>query len=561
MTSDKKNASLLADIFIKNGLEHIVISPGSRNAPLTLSFTTRPEIKAIAIVDERSAAFFALGMAQQTGKAVAIACTSGSAVLNYAPAIAEAYYQKIPLLVLTADRPPDLINKGDGQTIRQKEVFANYIKKSFELSDVFDQQEEIDQAITLINEAIHWTAYPDGGPVHINLPFAEPLYNLTEQQVWGERIDFPLNPFVIDTSGFGPSFNQASKILVLAGQMKRDPSLNTLLAQLADTLNVVVLTETTSNLCDPHFVGCIDNVITTIRDEESEHFMPDLLITLGGQIVSKMVKKFLRKARPSEHWHISPSGEEMDTYFHLTHVIPSDPVTFFSAVLSHGAASDGSYASTWRNRKMVVENARASYLSRLPYCDLQVFYNLLTKLPENSCLHLGNSTPVRYSQLFGSRADITYYSNRGVSGIDGQISTAAGAAYISKSVQFIITGDLGFFYDSNALMNHHLKPNLKIVVINNGGGGIFRFIDGPAASPQLEEFFEVKHNWKAEQIARTFDVAYLKAATLPELEDVFPEFLSMDTDRPILLEIFTPGEKNALILREYFSYLRDQVSL
>lgn len=561
MTSDKKNASLLVDIFIKRGLEHIVISPGSRNAPLTLSFTSRPEIKAIAIVDERSAAFFALGMAQQTGKAVAIACTSGSAALNYAPAIAEAYYQKIPLLVLTADRPPELINKGDGQTIRQKEVFANYIKKSYELSDALAHQEEIDQAISLINEAIHDTAYPDGGPVHINLPFAEPLYNLTDQPAGGKRIDFPQAPSVLDYRGFTTSFNHASKILVLAGQMTPDPTLNALLAQLASTLYVVVLTETTSNLNDPQFVGCIDNVITTIREEEADHFMPDLLITLGDQIVSKMVKKFLRKASPAEHWHISPSGEEMDTYFHLSHVIPCDPVTFFSGVLSQGEATDGSYASIWKNRKMAVVKARTSFLNNLPYCDLQVFHSLLTKLPENSCLHLGNSTPVRYSQLFGSRADITYYSNRGVSGIDGQISTAAGAAYVNKSEQFIITGDLGFFYDSNALMNHHLKPNLKIVVINNGGGGIFRFIDGPAATPQLEEFFEVKHSWKAEHIAHAFDVAYLKAANLSELEDVFPEFLRMDRERPILLEIFTPTEKNALVLREYFSYLRDQLSI
>jgi 2-succinyl-5-enolpyruvyl-6-hydroxy-3-cyclohexene-1-carboxylate synthase len=179
----------------------------------------------------------------------------------------------------------------------------------------------------------------------------------------------------------------------------------------------------------------------------------------------------------------------------------------------------------------------------------------MDKIPENSILHLGNSTPVRYSQLFGTSKKFTYHSNRGVSGIDGQVSTAAGAALANNKLNTIITGDLGFFYDSNALMNQNLTPNLKIIVVNNGGGGIFRFIPGPDKSPFLEDFFETKHTWNAKKIAETFDVKYFKASTEKELIRVLEMFYTK-MDRPALLEIFTPSELNAEVLKNYFKELK-----
>ncbi len=560
MTSDKKNISLLTDIFVKSGLTNIVISPGSRNAPIIISFANRPEITAFSIVDERSAAFFALGLALKTQKTVAIACTSGSAVLNYASTISEAYYQKIPLLVLTADRPPNLIDVGDGQTIRQENIFSNFIKKSYQLSSNIDNEEEYKNAGEIINEAINTCIFPQSGPVHINIPFDEPIYNTTDEPVSGRLIQFENKPKTISESRIKElAFNwcNSKKVMIIAGQSLHNKEINGIIEKISHNQNTVVLTETTSNLCSDNFIDTIDNVISTIKEDETELFKPDILISFGGQVVSKMIKKFLRNNKPDTHWHISPSGEEMDTYFSLTEVINSDEFEFFNSISKYLSCTKCDYLELWMRRKNEIDQRKKEYLFKAHYSDLKVFEQILAQLPNNSILHLGNSTPVRYSQLFGSRKDIIYNSNRGVSGIDGQVSTAAGYAFASDEINILITGDLGFLYDSNGLMNNYLVPNLKIIVINNSGGGIFRFIPGPDTTPNLEEFFEAKHNWKAEYICKAFNVDYLKAENIDVLNQILPKFLSNNKRRPALLEIFTPGEINGTVLRDYFKFINN----
>jgi 2-succinyl-5-enolpyruvyl-6-hydroxy-3-cyclohexene-1-carboxylate synthase len=269
-----------------------------------------------------------------------------------------------------------------------------------------------------------------------------------------------------------------------------------------------------------------------------------------------MIKKFLRKNKPQFHWHISPSGEKMDTYFSLIESVNSNENEFFNSLYQYINPLDSNYSNLWHNRKNEVNRKKEEFLSRAKYSDLKVFEYVLKKLPENCVLHLGNSTPVRYSQLFGSMQNIVYNSNRGVSGIEGHISTAAGYAYVSDKLNVIITGDLGFFYDSNGLMNKYLMPNLKIIVINNSGGGIFRFIQGPDNTPNLEEFFEAKHNWSAEYICKAFDVDYLKSETLEELNSILQDFFNDNDQKTQVLEIFTPAEKNAEILRDYFKFIK-----
>lgn len=560
MTSDKKSVSLLADIFHKKGLSNIVISPGSRNAPIIIAFANHPGIRAISIVDERSAAFFALGMAQQTGKTVAIACTSGSAVLNYAPAIAEAFYQKIPLLILTADRPPELIDVGDGQTIRQRDIYHNYILESFELPVVVDDEATFEIAGDLINKAIDRTTCSGYGPVHLNIPLREPLYGMTSEKPRGNAFETTNSKPDFDNSDLQQivgKWNSTEKIMLIAGQMNPDRELNKQLSALVKNKRVAVLTETTSNLHDEWFVDCIDNVVSTITDQEASQYCPGLLITFGGQVVSKMLKTFLRTNPPEEHWHISATGEKMDTYHCLSKTVSLAPADFFSLLARETKPFNGDFASLWHDRMMMVKEKRDRYLRQIPYSDMQVFDVLLKNIPGHSTLHLGNSTPVRYAQLFGSKLQFVYRSNRGVSGIDGQVSTAAGAAFVSDKVSTIITGDLGFFYDSNALMNHNLSPNLKIIVINNGGGGIFRFIPGPSSTGQLEQFFEARHWWKAEKIAEAFDVTYFKAESLSELKTILPEFYKNNLTRSALLEIFTPAETNAGVLKDYFKALKE----
>lgn len=563
MTSDKKGAALLAELFVKNGFDTIVISPGSRNAPLVLSFAQHPEIRAISIVDERSAAYFALGIAQQTKKAVAITCTSGGAALNYAPAIAEAYYQQVPLLVITADRPERLIDQGDGQTIRQRNVYANYIKNSFHIPGEITDDETLEDAVKNIQEALYLTTSPGYGPVHINMPFEEPIYNQVEASP-----DFPL-PVIKNTHLAGQispekirdlaeEWNSRKRKLLIAGMLDPNPELQKILTKITADPSVVLLSETTSNLTEIPSINCIDRVVHTFKPDELEQFQPDLLVTFGGNVISKMVKAFLRNHAPAAHWNIDPVRPDMDTYFCLTEPLPASPASFFKSISGLSRSVESSYYQHWKERADRSETRHVEFLQKTTYSDLKVFEVLLQSIPPKSQIQLGNSTPVRYAQLFRDKSPFTFYSNRGTSGIDGTVSTAAGAAFINNGYTTLITGDLGFLYDSNALMNHHLTGNLRIVILNNGGGGIFRFIPGPDQTDQLEDFFEAHHRWKAEFIARNFEIPYYSACNLEELKNIVPEFYGdQPKNRPAILEILTPHKKNARILKDYFRHLKE----
>ena len=556
MTSDKKNISLLANLFLKSGLKNIIISPGSRNAPIIISFANKPGITAYSIVDERSAAYMALGMSLQTKKTTAIACTSGTSVLNYAPAIAEAYYQKVPLLVITADRPSHLIHVGDGQTIKQKNVFSNYIKKSFELPLEISSENDFKLAEKMINEALMDCIHPEPGPVHINIPFDEPLYGTAKLQDEGTLVPYTENNNynTVEIDNLADLINRSKKVMIIAGQNSPNPELSMTLNNYSLNKNIVVLSETTSNLNGNLFIDTIDNVISSIASEESEQFQPDILITFGGQVVSKMVKRYLRRFKPNQHIHISNSGEKLDTYLCLTKTITSKPLDVFEKASSIITPRDEEYINTWYSRKKECEKKRLQYLSQIKFCDLMVFNEILNYIPDDSVLHLGNSTPVRYSQLFGSNRNINYQSNRGVSGIDGQISTALGYSQNSDKLNILVTGDLGFHYDSNGLMNQYFPPNLKIIVINNQGGGIFRFIPGPDTTPNLEKFFVAQHNWSAEYICKAYNIDYQKCKNNDNISIIIADFINDKSTA--VLEIFTPKDANSKVLRDYFSFLK-----
>ncbi len=560
MTTDKKPVALLADILIQKGLRFLVHSPGSRNAPIIIAFGQSEKVKIITVVDERSAAFFALGIALATGKTVALDCTSGTAALNYAPAIAEAYYQHIPLLVLTADRSPQFIDIGDGQTIRQENLFANYIKNSYTLPQSIDGIEDFTLAEKIINMAMNCTMDEAPGPVHINIPLDEPLYGVTETETKGNLIHS--TPFFSDSIGNIPEmlieqWQSANKLMVIAGQMNPDTQLNEVLKLLVEKHRAVILTETTSNLYHPDFIDVIDNVITAISPEEADDFKPDLLITLGGAVVSKMVKKFLRNHQPEHHWHISPSNEEMDTYFCLRGVIHSSATDALLTLVNLPTHRSEHFKHLWLKKKLTAETKREHFLQHSAYSDLKVFKHILGHLPPDTCLHLGNSTPVRYSQLFGCQPHLHYFSNRGVSGIDGQISTAAGFASVSARPNVLITGDLGFLYDSNGLLLLKHCPNLKIIVINNQGGGIFRFIPGPDTVPGFEQYFEAQHNLRLEFLTKAFNINYLYADSLQTVDEKVHDLL-YGTRGTQVLEISTPAEKNAEVLRNYFKGLSNR---
>ena len=530
-------------------IQTVVISPGSRNAPLTIGFSNHKDFETLSIVDERCAAFFALGIAQQTLKPVALVCTSGSALLNYYPAIAEAYYSQIPLVVISADRPAHLIDIGDGQTIRQENVFKNHILYSANLKE-FDAENSIkalSKAFSLLRQV--------KGPIHINVPFNEPLYEtvatMNDFRFIAEESDLQ---DTIDYENLASQWNSAKKKMILVGVHSPNAALEILLDKVADDPSVLVFTETTSNLYNKRFVNSIDNLIFNLTEEEFTSLQPDILLTFGGMIVSKKIKKFLRDYSPKEHWHVNEL-RAFDTYQVLSKHLKIDSHSFFKHFCELVDYDNKStYESTWTHYKQRIREKHNHYIKTAPYSDLKVFEQVLKVIPDFSEVQFSNSAIIRYSQLFEMNSTITVFCNRGTSGIDGSTSTALGAAYATQKPTTLITGDLSFFYDSNALWNNYIPSDVRIVIINNSGGGIFKIIPGPKKSTALK-YFETPHCLTAEHLCVMFGFEYSTAHNLKTLAEEVVGFYDK-SDKPKVLEVFTPSDLNDLVLKEYINNLK-----
>ncbi len=560
MTTNKTTISSLAEICVQKGITKIVLSPGSRNSPIAIAFNRHPKIQCYVIVDERAAAFFALGMAQQTMQAVAIACTSGSAALNYAPAIVEAFYQRIPLVVLTADRPVEWINQGAGQTIQQRDIFKNYILKSYELTqEAKPKTEDIWFNDRQINEAINLAHFPKKGPVHINIPLREPLYDLVKTTTHVPKIQEQVEiENTLSNSVFEKlktTWEGSKKKLILCGLMEENEQLNVILEKLDADPSVTILTETTANLWSEKFNPCIDRLITTIDKKEEKKFAPEVLVTLGGAIISKKIKALFQRLQPKEHWHFDIAGEEMDTYQSLTKTIRTSPEYFFEKINAENSLVKSNFQKTWNDRNDQTRKRHNQFLKKVKFSDFKAYEIILKNIPSGSNFQMGNSAGVRYVQLFDQRKDLSYNSNRGTSGIDGSTSTAVGAAVASAKPTTLVCGDLSFFYDVNGLWNRYLPANLRIIIVNNSGGGIFRIIPGPSTSDELDEFFEVTQKRTAEPIAKMYNLDYQKANSVKSLEKELSKFYKKGK-RTKILEVFTPRKSNDKILESYFDFLK-----
>ena len=570
------SARNLVYCFKSRGIKDIVISPGSRNAPLILSFSADPFFNCFSIVDERCAAFFALGMAQNRKRPVAVVCTSGSALLNYYPAVSEAFYSNIPLVVVSADRPSYKIDVGDGQTIRQDHVFERHIGCSANLRlDVAHAPDTIRKFAPKLLEESQETiekhndetvfkaldiAFEQKQPVHINIPFEEPLYQLDEFE--SKVLDISHGEEKIegiqDIEQFVDIWNSCTKKMVLVGVNHPDEIDGDLLEKLAKDPSVLVFTETTSNLHHPRFFPSIDSIILPLeksreRETKFKALQPDVLLTFGGLIVSKKIKAFLRDHKPKHHWHVHGT-KAYDTYFSLSQHFKTTPQNFLNVLLDGANSPNSPYAKMWDLVKEDYIPKRETYLKKVPYSDFKAFGNILPAIPHGYQLHLSNSSTVRYAQLFDIHPSIKVFCNRGTSGIDGSTSTAIGASYHNASPTLLITGDLSFFYDSNAFWNAYLRHDFRIIVINNSGGGIFRIISGKEDSREFETFFETKHNLTAKHICAQFNMEYQRCTNVEELDHCLHNFFEKSLN-PRLLEVFTPRTKNDKILLDYFDFI------
>lgn len=541
-------AQSIIEICKAKGLHHIVICPGSRNAPLTIGFTNNPEFTCYSIADERCAAFFALGMAQQLQKPVAVVCTSGSALLNYYPAFAEAFYSQIPLVVISADRPQNKIDIGDGQTIRQENVFANHSLYNANLVEEISEEND-----AKIQEAIHF-AVTKKGPVHINAPFEEPLYETVDAiSVNTKMINFSSeNKKLENLDVFANQWNQAKKKLILIGSCNPNFMQQSILDFLAKDNSIVIMTEVTSNVHHDNFIINIDTIITPFSEEDFINFQPEILVTIGGMIVSKRIKAFLRKYKPQQHWHIDEL-RAYDTFGCLTKHFQTSPNVFFNDFIPKIIPLESDYLQEALDIKKIRAQKTENYLATIPFSDFKAFEIILSQLPLESQLQISNSSAIRYAQLFPINSSIEVFCNRGTSGIDGSTSTAIGAALASGKETVLITGDISFLYDSNALWNNYIPKNFKIILLNNGGGGIFRILPGHEENETFNTYFETSHHLTAEHIAKMYDFKYENAVDEKSLIENLE--ILLNTKKMIILEVFTPTKVNDSILLDYFKNL------
>lgn len=541
----------LAEICHRKGIKHAVISPGSRNAALTIAFARHPDIQCFSVPDERSAAFIALGMSLKTKVPTVLICTSGSAALNYAPAVSESFFNQVPLLILSADRPPEWIGQRDGQTIYQEGLFGKHVKQSL----VFPSLDESSDGHTMISGAIDQCLSENKGPVHINIPFREPFYPKADTKYnynvsWQKKTSSAVRQD-IDTK-FAEELDQYSRILIVAGQDHRNELTLKLLSKLSEEHKLPVVADIISNAHE------VKNGITGqdlfLKNYHDSNLNPDLLITVGMSVISKNLKLYLRDHKPTAHWHVRNEPESPDTYLALTDHIKAESSDFLEFMAGHlkPNSTQSAYYDQWQainqaSKEQVEKHSSSSFT------DFAAYRAVIRCLPNDCDLHLANSMAVRYANVIGLSADrsIEVYCNRGTSGIDGSNSTAVGSALMTARPTFLLTGDMAFLYDKNAFWHNHLPDNLTIVIFNNHGGGIFRMIDGPSSQPELEEYFETRQNHDAKSLADEYGFPYHPCRDMDELQNSLPDL--MRTSGKKILEIFTDAEESKKDYKELFA--------
>ena len=555
MYSDKRSILQLAALLKAHKIRKIVLCPGSRNAAIVHTLANIEDFTCYSVTDERSAGFFAIGLSLQGGGPAAICCTSGSALLNLHPAVSEAFYQQIPLIIISADRPAAWIGQMDGQTLPQPNVFGNLVKMSVNLPEVNTDEDEW-YCNRLINEAILETNHHGKGPVHINVPLSEPIYRFTAKTLPEARVITRyqgLNVYDRDYKELINKLNQANKRMIIVGQMN-------LIYQFDKKYvkplckNFVWLTEHLGNQTTPGLaIKNFDVAVSAMDEVRQEQMTPELLITFGGHIVSKQMKKYLRNHPPKEHWHITPDGKVADLFGCLTTIIEMDPFEFLEKIAFLLEGNPTNYPLMWENWCKTIPEPS------LPYSQISVTGDLIKALPAPCSLHLANSSTVRYAQLFTLAKGVEVCCNRGVNGIEGSLSSAIGYASASTQTNFILIGDLSFFIDMNALWMSHLRNNVRILLFNNEGGEIFHTLPGMDKTDKSRPFITAEHQTSAKGWAEERGFQYIKVRDDEEWQDALKVFASPDEqERPMLLEVMTDKGEDTRLLREYYKSVKNK---
>lgn len=527
--SAKRELRELAALMNAHGVTRCVVSPGSRNAPIAMTMEAAG-FECRTVVDERSAGFVALGWAAKVQDAVAVCVTSGSAVLNLHPAVAESYYRHIPLLILTADRPAAWIGQQDGQTLPQPGVFGRMVRAAYHLPEGEGNDWEVNR---IINEALLELRHRSGGPVQLNIPLNEPLFTTTEEALPEPRVIRRTELSCMTADDEDELLDMVARLprrMILVGQLPQSAAMPPALVTEKQFATVGEQLSNTPLLCARP---------DALLSRGTEGMSPDLLITVGGCIVSKRLKQLLRSHPPKEHWHISRDGEVCDTFCALTRCIEGSADEIWELLAAFAEEGDEEYTARWAAEPPTFNGS---------FCGMTAVGAALAALPENAVLHLGNSSAVRYAQLFPLKEGVQVECNRGVNGIEGCVSAALGFAAADNRLQLLICGDLSFFYDMNALWMSGEAPNMRILLLNNGCGGIFSAIGAPE-SPLVN----APHHATAEAWVRSCGFGYRAAHNEAELAEGIAFLMEESVSQPLLLEVFTDAQQDADLLKKFYN--------
>lgn len=554
MYSNKRHILELVALLQKHGIKKVVLCPGSRNIPIVETISNISNFSCYNVTDERSAAFFALGMAIHGGNPVAVCCTSGTAVANMYSAVAEAYYQKVPILIISADRPRAWLGQMDGQTIPQQNIFGSLVKKSVDIQEI-RTDEDLWYSNRLINEAILALNHNGKGPSHINVQIEEPFFDFSVKKLPEVRVIeryHGLNLYEKEYQPLIDKLNAYTKRMVVIGQMN--------LIYLFDKKytkglykNFVWIGENLMNQTAPgNVINNIDQILYAIDDNQKSKLRPKLLITYGGHIISKRLKKFLRDNPPVEHWHVSEDGEVVDLFGSLTTIIQMNPFEFLERISSFIETNATEYPRLWETF-----NKSLSEMQDIPYSPLSVLKDMFSMLDSNCTIHLANSSAVRYAQLFQLPYGVEVLSNRGTNGIDGSLSTALGYSIFSKKINYIIIGDLSFFYDMNSLSIEGYGSNVRILLINNKCGEIFKSLSGLKLSDRGCKAVIGSHKLSAKAWSIDAGFEYMSVSSSQGCREALTVFTSKDiTSKPLLLEVFTDADNDVEILKQFYHKIK-----
>ena len=546
MYSSKDHVNILTALLLGHGVRHAVVCPGSRNSPVVHNLAVCPELTCYPVTDERSAGFYALGICQALGEPVVVCVTSGSALLNVAPAVAEACYQHLPLVVVSADRPAQWIDQLDGQTLPQPGALGGLVRKVVNLAEPHDDEERC-YCNRLVNEALLAARRGGGGPVHINVPIGEPLFDYTVERLPRERVihGLPTEPTVVNRDMLA-RFEHARRPMIVVGQLRRGAFPQSLGGRL-HALGYVVLQERLS-IAGRTAAG-LDETMALIDGDD--RYLPDFILYVGDTLVSKQARRFLRRAREAECWTVCPDGEIHDVLMNLTGVIAAEPRDVLQQL---GTASMTTFRDLWAPVQLRAARYRAVFE---PDYSQMLAVKRLEELTERNApgseTHYANSMAVRLGCIFSWHY---IHCNRGVNGIEGSLSTAAGYSLVTDKHVYCVIGDLSFFYDQNALWNRNLRGNLRILLLNNGCGGIFYQLDGLDRSPACDRYVAASHRTTAEGICRENGIAYYCADNTASLNRLLGVLTAACSDRPILLEVQTDGREDARIYQNYIQNIK-----